>query len=367
MTLFNRRDLLRIGCGVALSPLATAVPVLAGNRLAASQFSSGGMRGFVIGRVEHKDPAYFASLAGTGAKVGRIFFSFSKCRDCDRYGLAFEVREQVRNVLELARARGLHLVMVGEFPGTGQPGFWSNSSLRGSFVENWRLFAKWFGSDPVIIGLDLLNEPNPPWPSGRLVDAHALWKPLAERAVMAIREVAPSVPIIYEGVAGGASLGLRDLVPLQDGNVVYSIHHYSPHDITHQHVSDAWSRSIPYPAGKEWGLGKWDAEFGVGAWDRQRMEVDLRDTIAFQRRFKVPVYVGEFSCVRWAPGKSRERYLSDSLAIFRKYGWSWTYHEFRGWPGWDAEIASAERERTERSADSSAMKMLMNELRGKSQ
>lgn len=357
-----RRHLLKLGLGLLFSPLTAQAASLLKNLVPASGFDSGSIKGFVLGRVNNKDTDYFSSLATTNARFGRIFFSFTKCRGCDRYGFSYETREQVKNVLELARIYNIRLVMVGEFPGTELPDFWKNKSLHASFIENWQLFAKTFGHDPNIVGLDLMNEPNPPWPSGNLAEAQAYWNSLAGRTIEAIRGVGIHIPIIYESVAGGSSFGFRGLTPLKDNNVVYSIHHYSPHDITHQRVNNSWMRTIPYPAGKEWGLGRWDAELGVTAWDRQRMELDLRDVISFQRKYRVPIYVGEFSCVRWAPHGSRERYLADSLYIFNKYGWSWTYHEYRGWPGWDAEIVSDDPEVTVRSANSPAMNLLQQNL-----
>ena len=30
-------------------------------------------------------------------------------------------------------------------------------------------------------------------------------------------------------------------------------------------------------------------------------------------------------------------YLRDCIAIFDEYGWDWTYHAFREWPGWSVE------------------------------
>lgn len=370
MIQFNRREWLRLGA--ALTPgLAWA-----GRRdrdrdrdrdhdrdlVQASDFAAGGMKGFVLGTVRNRDAAYFDALASTGARFGRIFFPFVKCRDCDRYGQPQEYLSLLKQILELARSRGIRLVLVGEFPGSELPDFWNNAQLRASFVDNWRSLAKQLGNDPVIAGLDLLNEPNPPWVNGKLEAAQQLWRSLAEPAISAIRQENIALPIVFEGVAGGSSLGLRAMVPLQDAQVVYSIHFYTPHDITHQGVNPSWPRKIPYPAGAEWELGKWDAEIGVGPWNRQRLEIDLRDALAFQQKHRVPIYVGEFSCVRWAPGASRENYIADCLAIFKKHGWSWSYHEFRGWPGWDAEIASADRNASRRAIDAPVMQLLTREL-----
>ena len=30
-------------------------------------------------------------------------------------------------------------------------------------------------------------------------------------------------------------------------------------------------------------------------------------------------------------------HLDKEVSIFREYGWDWTYHAFREWPGWSVE------------------------------
>ena len=50
------------------------------------------------------------------------------------------------------------------------------------------------------------------------------------------------------------------------------------------------------------------------------------------------MFVGEFSCVRWAPGGSCPRYLADAISLFEADGWGWAYHCWRCYQGWDAEV-----------------------------
>jgi hypothetical protein len=265
-------------------------------------------------------------------------------------------------VLGFARAQHIKLVVVADFAGVDKPEFWTDDALRRSFVETWRSLAKTLGNDAAIGGLDLLNEPNPQSATGGLKDRQAIWRTLAEQAIAAIRAQHITLPIVFEPVGGGQALGFKDMEPLADSQIVYSFHYYVPHEITHQHVNATWPRTIPYPAGPEWGLGSWDPELGVTAIDKRRLELEMREAIAFQQRYHVPIYVGEFSCVRWAPQGSAVRFVADALEIFNKYGWSWSYHEFRAWPGWDAEIASEDPTATLRSGDAPMMKLLRANL-----
>ena len=71
--------------------------------------------------------------------------------------------------------------------------------------------------------------------------------------------------------------------------------------------------------------------------------------IDFQKRYNAPIYMGEFSAIRWAPENSAARYLSDVIDIFESHGWDWSYHAFREWDGWSVEHGS-DRKDTKRAA-----------------
>jgi hypothetical protein len=120
-------------------------------------------------------------------------------------------------------------------------------------------------------------------------------------------------------------------------------------------VLPQYARRIPYPAGLSWQLGGWDAELGVTAIDRARLALDLRFAQQFANRLGVPLYIGEFSCVRWAPEGSALRYIGDCLDLFEAAGWNWSFHSFRTWTGWDAEVDSENPEMLGRSVGAPVM------------
>jgi hypothetical protein len=329
----------------------------------ADLFQHGQERGFVLGWAdETKDEAYFAGLANTGANLGRVFLQIPRDPTGTRFVLSESKIAVMQRIIDLASARHINLVIVGDFAGVDQPEFWHREDLKTSFVSHWRLMARTFGTDPTVVGFDLLNEPNPQSPTDDLAEKQAQWRALAERAIAAIRAEHVSTPIVFESIAGGAALFFKNLQPLADPQVVYSFHFYSPLAITHQHVHPEWNRTIPYPAGPEWALGRHDPDVGITAIDKRRLLEEMRYVIAFQQRYHRPIYVGEFSCVRWAPDHAAERYVGDLLAIFDQYQWSWTYHEFRGWTGWDAENASADPQSTARSSAAPVITLLRNAL-----
>lgn len=64
----------------------------------------------------------------------------------------------------------------------------------------------------------------------------------------------------------------------------------------------------------------------------------MRPAVEFQRKHNLPrLYVGEFSVIIWAPGRSAYNYLSDLLEIFEAEEWDWAYHAYREWHGWSLE------------------------------
>lgn len=188
-------------------------------------------------------------------------------------------------------------------------------------VRVWEHIATRYRGVSPIWGYDLVNEPVEDF----IDDGCDDWQALAERVARAIRAIDPVQTIIVEPSAWGGPSGLADLSPLPVSNVVYSVHMYLPHAFTHQGVHSA-GPAYRYPGVIE---GK--------RWDKSELEAALQPVVDFQRAYNVPIYIGEFSAIRWAPEGSAARYLSDLIDIFEARGWDWSYHAFREWSGWSLE------------------------------
>jgi len=68
----------------------------------------------------------------------------------------------------------------------------------------------------------------------------------------------------------------------------------------------------------------------------------MQPLVRYQKAHNVLVYIGEFSAVRWAPG--RDQYIKDVIDIFEEHGWGWTYFALGGkkvWTGWDSRYEVA--------------------------
>ncbi len=326
--------------------------------------SGRGLRGFNLGAktqppLADKD---YADLAAYGANVVRISIDVPLSAS----GYSFEVAPSewthIERTVAMGRTHGFKVILtLVPIPWGEAAVFWDRPELKASLVNIWAQVAARFKGHTSIAGYDLLNEPvrprdrnKPPLLAQALSgvdriagkqDQHADdWRELAMAMTRAIRAEDPASIIIFEPSPWGLPKGFNDLTPLPFSGVVYSFHFYEPHALTHQGLYNHQA-AISYPNAT------------LSRADLSRAMDPVR---AFARKHAVPIFVGEFSIVRWAPGDSSTRYLSDVLDLFEAEGWSWTYHSFREYEGWDAELDQALPRGTKarRSSNAKAISLL---------
>ena len=196
---------------------------------------------------------------------------------------------------------------------------WTDLGAQARFIEVWRGIAARYKDDHRVWGYDLVNEPD----DNNVAEGCDDWQNLALRAGRAAREIDPGCTLIVEPTSWGSPEGFVGFQPVPLTNVVYSFHMYNPHEFTHQGVFGP-SAPITYPG-----------RIAGAMWDKAALEKSIGPAIEFARRYRVHMYVGEFSAIRWAPGA--EKYLDDLISIFESHGWDWSYHAFREWDGWSVE------------------------------
>jgi endoglucanase len=240
--------------------------------------------------------------------------------------------DELSKALDAAATRGIKVVIDIHWPPGGRL---KNSTLRmvlekpysDHFVALWEKIARRFKGHPAVWGYDLINEPVQEQPSPEGIDD---WYHLEVRAAKAIRAIDPDTPIIFEVDHSDSANAYNFIEPIPVSRVIYQVHMYEPGIFTHQGVHttlDANGQpSVTYP-------GTIDGK----KYDRETLRQILAPVRAFQLAYNVPIYVGEFSAIRWAPGAAQ--YLDDCISIFEEYGWDWSYHAFREWGGWSVEAA----------------------------
>lgn len=198
-------------------------------------------------------------------------------------------------------------------------------SAENKFVEVWKMLSSRYKDSNVIWAYDIANEPDTregDWNS----PGYLSWDDLAETTAREIRKIDSVKPVIIESAFADPA-GFSAMRPLDFSipRIIYSAHFYQPHAFTHQTLY-SYKTPYSYPGTIE---GRY--------WDKNTIAEMLSPVLEFQNRYRVPVYMGEFSAIRWAPSNSAYYYLRDCIELFESYGWDWTYHAFREYDGWSVE------------------------------
>jgi len=219
---------------------------------------------------------------------------------------------------------------------------WQDQAAQDAWVEMWRQTAERYRANPIVVGFDLMVEPNanevgsdarhpldiwdPEEFHSTYGDTLYDWNQLYPRITAAIREVDSNTPILIGGMGYSAVEWLPYLKPTGDPRTVYVAHQYAPTVYTHQ-----------VPPLKNSYPGRFDAD-----WDGDDDSVDrvwldgLLSTIdTFVAAHDVPVVVNEFGLMRWEPGAAV--FMGDTMDLFEERGINyalWMWH-----PSWEAFAA----------------------------
>ena len=211
-------------------------------------------------------------------------------------------------------------------------GLFSSQAAQTRLINAWKLIAERYKNTITVWAYDLANEPvvskQYPYNYTYPIDNTILrWPELAEALVNEIRLIDPVKSIIIESLNYGVDLD--DIKPIDSSvpNIIYSIHLYQPGKLTGQFGPE--TPVITYP-------GTIDGIY----YDKTKLKEILAPLKAYQEKYRVPIYIGEFSCIRWAPNNSAYNYIRDCIEIFEEYNWDYDYYSFRTWNGWSVENSS---------------------------
>jgi len=201
-----------------------------------------------------------------------------------------------------------------------EPAFWANPSAREEYFRRLASLAKNLRSrGHEFAAYDIMSEPvmivagksfKPPQ-----------WQQFQLQIINTLRTYDPSRWVVVKPGPWGLPASYENLGAIARPRLIYSVHMYDPHRFTHQGIKH-------YPFGP-----KYPGYIGSRMWDARTLEMDLTPVIRFQQKYKVPVYVGEFSAARWAPGA--DTYIKNLVTIFNDHGWGWAYFAYSGWNGWN--------------------------------
>lgn len=216
---------------------------------------------------------------------------------------------------------------------------WTDQAAQDAWVEMWRYTASRYQGHPVVVGYDLMCEPNAAgirdiWEpedfyhdyAGTTLD----WNQLYPRITLAIREVDLETPILIGGMGWSSIRWLPYLEPTGDSRTVYLVHQYEPQqEYTHQENH--------YPKNSYPGEFDLDWDGIPDSFNREWLDNYFILIDEFQEEWGVPIAVNEYGIVRWVPGGAK--FLDDQLTLFEERGlnhaiWMWDPH----WEPWTSEV-----------------------------
>jgi hypothetical protein len=216
---------------------------------------------------------------------------------------------------------------------------WQEQTAQDAWVEMWRYTAARYRDNPIVVGYDLMVEPNAAAVALDLYDPAIFyanhrgtlldWGPFAARITAAIREVDQETPIIVGAMGHSNAVWLPHVGITGDSRTVYAVHQYDPFPYTNdQRPGD----NVGYPGIIDIDYDGLDENF-----DQAWLENFITSTIGnFMQENNLPVTVNEFGVLRWAPNAAG--FMDDQIAIYEDLGINyalWMFHP--GWPPHQAQ------------------------------
>lgn len=176
----------------------------------------------------------------------------------------------------------------------------------------WRQLAQRYNYlDPERVFFEMYNEPNG--------ISNTNWRTIQKAVLDTIRLHSPARSIIAGATGWNSSEELLTFEPYShDLNVIYTYHHYSPFEFTHQLAS--WL--TPPPPARAFPIGSdiqdlWGKNGALDIW------ADFYDH---------PYYMGEMGCIGHADATSRCNWVETMGDIIDTYPHSWAYWDVRIFP-----------------------------------
>lgn len=217
-----------------------------------------------------------------------------------------------KNILA-ARENGVYLILdlhtpQGGYQSYGYTGsFWQSTQAalnnRNRFIALWKTIAQRYKDEPIIAGLDLINEPLLPTVAGQ--STSNLYTNFINQVIDSIRTVDNNHLIIVEQAF--KNNGTYNLALLDDDNVMYDSHFYIPWDYCSQLDPNYGANNYgPYP----------NTTYN---WNKSQIINEmLSEGLQFSIDNNVPINTGEFGIVRMVaqqPTYGSATYLNDIQCI----------------------------------------------------
>ena len=206
------------------------------------------------------------------------------------------------------------------------PEVWNTSSLLSEAVTRSGELADHFKNRGTELGAyEILNEPIVHTSTGQYFPTN--YPALMQQVITEIRSKDPKRWIVVTAGIGGEASQYQNFKPLNQPRIIYGAHVYNAHPYTHQGIYNNPLNVV------------WPGMINGTYWDKSQLTKQIQPLITFKNTYNVPVWIGEFSAINWAPGA--DTYLKDAVSVFNQNGFGWMYFSLNGYHGWNPDYDTA--------------------------
>jgi len=172
----------------------------------------------------YADASDIRFMDSLGANVIRLCLNYQYFESNDGFNF-------IDRYLTWCDTAGIYVLLDMHVVPQGNDIFFSNTAKQ-QLIDLWQSIALRYRTREVVLGYDLMNEP---WPSDS-----SLWYNYARQLIDSIRTVDTTHIIMVANTLGGEAFEVMD-----DDNVLYTYHDYSPFVVTHAYADWAGDSRVP--------------------------------------------------------------------------------------------------------------------------
>lgn len=151
---------------------------------------------------------------------------------------------------------------------------------------------------------------------------NATWNEFAPRVVAGIRANAPRHTIIVPPAWWDLAQNFKDLTPIPDPNIVYTMHVYQPGALTQQGAGGGHHPEHRFP--------KPEGSTDTSEWTEARLDAYLKVGVDWAAANHVPLIMNEFGTSNVADRDSRIAWIRFMLAEADRYHYGWAWWSYDG-------------------------------------
>lgn len=250
---------------------------------------------------------------------------------------AIEARmKSLDRAVKLAADHGLKFVLdLHECPGhdfadagSGRPVqklFSGDDTYIKKAEKIWAHLAERYGENPHV-QFETLNEPVAP--------TDEIWNNVKDRLCREIRRHAKNSTIVTGSNMWNAARTYGGLTPVDDDNIIYSVHFYEPLLFTHQFAP--WipdpeiKQKRDYPSDYGAGIPR---QFGhvdsAGLWNRDRLVKEFDGVNTFRKKYNAQVICNEFGVFASVDLAAQLRWYEDILSVLQEMNIGFSYWNYK--------------------------------------